>query len=604
MSKADVVLVVPPGTTVRGPALGPSLLAASCRERGLSTLVHYANMRFASRAGYALSEQISTRDVHLLLNELIFRPFIGDGISQDQLIRRYFYVLDRYKVPIRRRGAIGEDILRSLFRWVQEFLLEWEEYVKSAQPRIVGFSAMFQQTLASAAMAAVVKRVCPESFVMLGGSNAAGVMGQTISQHFPQFDLVVSGEADTFFPDFCEKYCSTSNMIPGDRFHDCASFSDLDSSPLPDYREYFEQLTACQDSVVGPTQLPNWLHFETSRGCWWGMKNHCTFCGLNALEMAFRRKTPERVAKEINYLFYTYNIEYLHATDNIVPIDFRKRVLPLLKFEGKKPSIFCEMKSNLTEAEIEDFANSGIYMIQPGIESLSNNVLRLMKKGVTGSQNIELLRNARERGIIVSWNLLTGFPGETLIDYHATEAVVPLLEHLQPPLGHGPIRIDRFSPYFEHAPEYGITNLVPLCGYEAAFAEIENVGDLAYHFSGTYRSEFLEDAKAEARLSDLIDGWMEVWKESSEKPRLNLLSLGRAGWLIEDTRRCRKDEFTPVDGAKINWLRSVRRHRNVDQAQVDDPAAFAWAIQRGFVAILDKLIVCLVVGKPSSWEGE
>ena len=44
------------------------------------------------------------------------------------------------------------------------------------------------------------------------------------------------------------------------------------------------------------------LLFETSRGCWWGAKSHCTFCGLNGETMAFRSKSPRRALDELEQL--------------------------------------------------------------------------------------------------------------------------------------------------------------------------------------------------------------------------------------------------------------------------------------------------------------
>jgi radical SAM superfamily enzyme YgiQ (UPF0313 family) len=43
------------------------------------------------------------------------------------------------------------------------------------------------------------------------------------------------------------------------------------------------------------------LLFEASRGCWWGAKHHCTFCGLNGLSMTFRSKSADRAYSEIKH---------------------------------------------------------------------------------------------------------------------------------------------------------------------------------------------------------------------------------------------------------------------------------------------------------------
>ena len=71
-----------------------------------------------------------------------------------------------------------------------------------------------------------------------------------------------------------------------------------------------------------------------------------------------------------------------------------------------------ETKANLEFDQLDDLENGGVYALQPGIESFSNEVLRLMGKGCTGLQNIQFLRNCEELGIIAIWNFLYGFPGE------------------------------------------------------------------------------------------------------------------------------------------------------------------------------------------------
>ena len=53
---------------------------------------------------------------------------------------------------------------------------------------------------------------------------------------------------------------------------------DLDKLPYPDYDDYV--LTQKQLNLVFPGDPA--LHIEGSRGCWWGQKHQCTFCGLNA----------------------------------------------------------------------------------------------------------------------------------------------------------------------------------------------------------------------------------------------------------------------------------------------------------------------------------
>ena len=80
----------------------------------------------------------------------------------------------------------------------------------------------------------------------------------------------------------------------------------------------------------------------------------------------------------------------------------------------------------------ELLARAGVRSIQPGIESFSDSVLRLMRKGVTGLQNVQLLKWCRELGLRPYWNLLWGFPGEDPQEYaRMAERLVVIAEKLK-----------------------------------------------------------------------------------------------------------------------------------------------------------------------------
>ena len=111
-----------------------------------------------------------------------------------------------------------------------------------------------------------------------------------------------------------------------------------------------------------------------------------------------------------------------------------------------------------------------------------------MAKGVSGLQNIQLLKWCLELGIEVSWNLLWGFPGETAAMYAETVAFLPLLHHLQPPMAAGTIRLDRFSPNFFDAERLGFANVQPYPAYHYVYPlEATAVANLAYYFSFEYQ---------------------------------------------------------------------------------------------------------------------
>src|SRR5215470_7576960 len=103
-----------------------------------------------------------------------------------------------------------------------------------------------------------------------------------------------------------------------------------------------------------------------------------------------------------------------------------------------------------------------------------------MKKGVTGFQNVQLLKWAEEVGIVPAWNILAGFPGESPAEYDKMAA-------LEPPTGCSPIRLDRFSPLFNQAEASGLRRVRPTLAYYFVFPlGRRELARLAYFFDFDY----------------------------------------------------------------------------------------------------------------------
>lgn len=239
--------------------------------------------------------------------------------------------------------------------------------------------------------------------------------------------------------------------------------------------------------------------------------------------------------------------------------------------------------------------------MQPGIESLSDPVLHLMRKGVSALLNLRLLRNCRELGVGLVWSILYGFPGEPRDAYDAVAKMVPLLEHLQPPVGCGRIRLDRFSPNFERAAEIGFRNVTPMPAYGAIYdVPDEDLFDLAYFFEG--------DAPDAAREQDLVSlkaasaAWRARWFDQPFAPQLTMTAVGTAH-LVSDTRACALQPFycpTPAEIGVLNLLRNPCTRLSVieqladrlDAASVE--AALDAILARRFAIEIDGRVLSLV----------
>jgi ribosomal peptide maturation radical SAM protein 1 len=168
--------------------------------------------------------------------------------------------------------------------------------------------------------------------------------------------------------------------------------------------------------------------------------------------------------------------------------------------------MFFEVKANLTREQIKIMSLAGIMRIQPGIESLRTNVLKLMRKGSTLLINVRLLKWARYYGIRVSWNLLAGFPGETEEDYTEQLRLIPLLHHLEPPSQCQRIWLERFSPYYTDE-SFPIANKRPQDFYRHIYPADLDHAKIAYFFS--YEPTGISDATVKA-MNVAIDTWTEL----------------------------------------------------------------------------------------------
>ena len=268
---------------------------------------------------------------------------------------------------------------------------------------------------------------------------------------------------------------------------DIGTEQDINVQISLDYAQFLESFEALAlDRTFAPV-----LPFETSRGCWWGERAHCTFCGLNGLTMQYRSMDSRGAIARIQSLYrYTPRVRFLEAVDNIMPRSYFKEVLPYLD-TPPGVTIFYEVKASLSEEEVRTLALAGVRAVQPGIEALATSTLALMRKGTSAFTNLLLLRYCRVHQVQPLWNLLVGFPGQTETVYRKYMTDIPLLAHLPPPSGIYPVRFDRFSPYFAAPEQYGL-DLHPCDFYDLVYPfGKESLENLAYYFTDqNYGAEY------------------------------------------------------------------------------------------------------------------
>ena len=388
----DVLFAVLPFIDLNLPAIGVSLLKAQVERAGFTAQISYFSHDLAETIGLDLYRALAAPSAFDTVataaptETLLGEWFFAEEVFGGQLPATEEYV-SRFLAPNLHLRPMVPDILAARAE-VGRFVDACAETIRQQQPRIVGFSSVFCQTCANLAVAKRLKEGADAPIVVFGGSNCAAEMGRQMIRSFPWIDYVCTGEGDDALPALLDRLIGgkTGHQVPGfleqgtDRELTPAPLvRDLDALPFPDYSSFFERH---RESPLRARLEPR-LSLETSRGCWWGAKHHCTFCGLNAEGMAYRAKSPDRVLDEIAHLCETYPTTSIDCVDTILHMKYFDTVLPRLAERSEKVSLFYETKANLTLQQVRRLREAGVWRIQPGIESFSDEALRLMKKGCT-----------------------------------------------------------------------------------------------------------------------------------------------------------------------------------------------------------------------------
>jgi len=545
MARPQVLLIAMPWAQLEYPSiqlgtLKPVLERAGIRTQTRSFFLDFAERLIAATSGLAEAERVSIADYGAIAS----RSFLGDWVFSIPPFHDAGEWDESGLACLRDRDT-PEALIRKaavMRQHAASFLADCVEEVLAIAPRVVGFTTTFGQNVSSLVLAKLLKARAPALPIVFGGANCDGPMGAALHRSFPWVDVVVRGEGERVAPAVCRDLLARRKLRPQPglcyRQHgqsvvveqSPAALAAMDEVPLPDYDEYFArvQRSPLGDRLSRLVSIP----FETARGCWWGEKAHCTFCGLNGSAMAFRSKGGSRAADEVLALAKKHQRLSFQAVDNIIDLSYFNDFLPRLRDSGCDFQLFYETKANLKKEQIRLMREAGVTSIQPGLESLSTPILKLIRKGVTALQNIRALKWCAELGIKVYWNLIYGFPGEPAAEYDRMAGLIPSLTHLEAP-SLIPLDVERFSPYFEHPAELGLEIVGPLQPYRLIYpSEGVHLEDLAYSFD--YR--YLDGRQPQDYVQNLRQA-VEDWQSHTSSTFGSLRSRRGPGFLVVEDRR-------------------------------------------------------------------
>lgn len=564
------LLMMPFGPSDR-PSLGLSLLAQCLNDAGIPATTFYPNLDFERRIGPTLYGDLGYDLARMQAGEWLFSRLLDPiGTPED-------FIADMGRGRIQRKPAFQRfaTAVPALLTQADALLEDWLAVIGRMRPRVVGLSSCYQQHVASLAMARRIKEAYPDILLVLGGTNCNAPMGEESFRSYPFLDAVVSGPGEIAFTELVRRHIAGERQIdlPGIFFR-CADGSpqdapsqpvapepELDQLPMPS----FDDFLAIWDLPARRETRPA-IPIEASRGCWWGQKHHCVFCSENAHSMRYRAKSPDHILAEFNSVLDRYPGSRICATDEILDLRLIETVMPQLAARHDKPRIFFSVKANLRRAQLVQLAAAGVTSLQPGIESLCDDILGPMRKGVTGLQNIQLLKWCRELGIGTVWGILCGFPFEKPESYARMALLAPSLTHLQPPKVSS-VSLQRYSPLFTQAERFGIRNIAPHRSYHWIYhGGADSLARLAYRFDQLSERVAAADDYTAALRQEVDD-----WNDAHGRAYLFYVE-DRGTLLIGDTRPAASRRAHRLEGAariSLLFCDQVRSRHSIKQALAD-----------------------------------
>ncbi len=308
------------------------------------------------------------------------------------------------------------------------------------QPDIVGLTAFTSTVNSAAYVARMIKNYNPNIKTVIGGIHASALPVRTLEE-FPYFDLLVYGEGERTLLEVVESISNNNlfSSIRGLCYRNNGEIvvnkprdliKDINQVPFPArdlISRHLYEGSALTDFL---SRKVNTDYIMTSRGC----VGKCTFCASNVIHNGkLRFRSVTNVFEEIKECKNKYHTEHIVIMDDTFSTSSRRLIDICYGMKDLGISWHCLGRVDLIDEEkIKIMAESGCEGILFGVESGSQRILDLMKKGITIEQIKKAFKWANEYGLITDATvILGGDPSETTYDMKMTEK---LLKEIKPKL--------------------------------------------------------------------------------------------------------------------------------------------------------------------------
>lgn len=305
---------------------------------------------------------------------------------------------------------------------VEHFTLrQLEEKIAALRPDVVGITALTQQIVYAGNIAKMIKEANPKIYTVLGGVHATALPKETLRK-FEYFDIIVYGEGELTMYELITKLESGGDLskVKGIAYRNGKIIemteprpliTELDDLPFPDWDLFhLNRYRSPYSYVQGRIRV---LPVQTKRGC----PYHCIFCC--SAGHAPRMRSIDNIIDEIERNIAIFKVGRIYFIDETFTIDYERtmRLCDKMIEKGinKKISWGCAARVDLVDKNLlKKIKEANCKHIDFGIESGNQQILNIIKKGITLKQAREAFTWTKEVGIKASANFILGHPFETL----------------------------------------------------------------------------------------------------------------------------------------------------------------------------------------------
>lgn len=299
--------------------------------------------------------------------------------------------------------------------------------VAAAKPDLIGISCLTPAMATVERLAKLFRRSLPEVRLVLGNVHASVFAEDLLARGIG--DFVVHGEGELTLSALAKVLEAGQNpdCVPGLSYWENGQLkstgandqlADLDQFPIPAWHLFpLDRYNA--HPITGASGLI--LPVLASRGC----PYTCSFCAQNVVFKGVRRRSPERVVDEIEYLQKAFNVKMVGMSDAIFP-QSRKEGFAfceemIRRGLHRKVGWFTETRVELIDREmLALMKRAGLIMILYGIESGNRDILDKCEKKISLHKVRHALAITRESGIRCLGLFIIGLPGESALSARQT----------------------------------------------------------------------------------------------------------------------------------------------------------------------------------------